>query len=166
MVYKTDQVSCQGIKTIDAPVLFLEDDTPVLQLRKLFVSTHRDISFQDHILRPAACVTDSVAVVAGWPGCVRSEDRDHGFAVGIPGEEQGVDCHIIVDSVGRKERTALIVEVSPLCRHGDKIHRLGTPEITIALSRSEEHTSELQSRGHLVCPLLLEKKKTRRTNKI
>src|SRR5207253_9234677 len=29
--------------------------------------------------------------------------------------------------------------------------------------RSEEHTSELQSRGHLVCRLLLEKKKNRRT---
>src|SRR5207253_9770754 len=29
----------------------------------------------------------------------------------------------------------------------------------IAASRSEEHTSELQSRGHLVCRLLLEKKK-------
>src|SRR5439155_12575780 len=29
-------------------------------------------------------------------------------------------------------------------------------------SRSEEHTSELQSRGHLVCRLLLEKKKRRR----
>src|SRR5437870_6345099 len=28
--------------------------------------------------------------------------------------------------------------------------------------RSEEHTSELQSRGHLVCRLLLEKKKTLR----
>src|SRR5207253_5434862 len=27
-------------------------------------------------------------------------------------------------------------------------------------SRSEEHTSELQSRGHLVCRLLLEKKKS------
>src|SRR5690625_6864625 len=27
------------------------------------------------------------------------------------------------------------------------------------LTRSEEHTSELQSRGHLVCRLLLEKKK-------
>src|SRR5439155_18886867 len=27
--------------------------------------------------------------------------------------------------------------------------------------RSEEHTSELQSRGHLVCRLLLDKKKTR-----
>src|SRR5437660_9724732 len=29
--------------------------------------------------------------------------------------------------------------------------------------RSEEHTSELQSRGHLVCRLLLEKKKNGRT---
>src|SRR5437660_4929319 len=28
-----------------------------------------------------------------------------------------------------------------------------------AVARSEEHTSELQSRGHLVCRLLLEKKK-------
>src|SRR5207253_3765214 len=30
---------------------------------------------------------------------------------------------------------------------------------TIPPLRSEEHTSELQSRGHLVCRLLLEKKK-------
>src|SRR5690625_6732041 len=29
----------------------------------------------------------------------------------------------------------------------------------LAKNRSEEHTSELQSRGHLVCRLLLEKKK-------
>src|SRR5690625_5956901 len=35
---------------------------------------------------------------------------------------------------------------------------------TILLSvRSEEHTSELQSRGHLVCRLLLEKKNERKT---
>src|SRR5258708_39161551 len=31
--------------------------------------------------------------------------------------------------------------------------------LTVALSRSEEHTSELQSPDHLVCRLLLEKKK-------
>src|SRR5690625_5753009 len=31
--------------------------------------------------------------------------------------------------------------------------------------RSEEHTSELQSRGHLVCRLLLEKKKKTYRNK-
>src|SRR5690625_6416522 len=32
--------------------------------------------------------------------------------------------------------------------------------------RSEEHTSELQSRGHLVCRLLLEKKKDKRMKNI
>src|SRR5437870_11385348 len=32
-----------------------------------------------------------------------------------------------------------------------------------AAMRSEEHTSELQSRGHLVCRLLLEKKKKKIT---
>src|SRR5690625_7041024 len=32
--------------------------------------------------------------------------------------------------------------------------------IVALLRRSEEHTSELQSRGHLVCRLLLEKKRT------
>src|SRR5690625_6648113 len=31
-----------------------------------------------------------------------------------------------------------------------------------AVARSEEHTSELQSRGHLVCRLLLEKKNEHR----
>src|SRR5690625_6240184 len=35
----------------------------------------------------------------------------------------------------------------------------GVPDDTHFVVRSEEHTSELQSRGHLVCRLLLEKKK-------
>src|SRR5437870_7359353 len=35
---------------------------------------------------------------------------------------------------------------------------LGTDNVMMAAVRSEEHTSELQSRGHLVCRLLLEKK--------
>src|SRR5437870_10995228 len=36
--------------------------------------------------------------------------------------------------------------------------RRSTPRADCAFTRSEEHTSELQSRGHLVCRLLLEKK--------
>src|SRR5690625_6634068 len=36
-----------------------------------------------------------------------------------------------------------------------------TSTASASSERSEEHTSELQSRGHLVCRLLLEKKKTR-----
>src|SRR5690625_6653400 len=35
--------------------------------------------------------------------------------------------------------------------------------LNVLTGRSEEHTSELQSRGHLVCRLLLEKKKERRS---
>src|SRR5690625_6728602 len=48
--------------------------------------------------------------------------------------------------------------------HSDKYmirHVLRGAHDTHALLRSEEHTSELQSRGHLVCRLLLEKKKTK-----
>src|SRR5690625_6462099 len=37
--------------------------------------------------------------------------------------------------------------------------RILKPAIDLRALRSEEHTSELQSRGHLVCRLLLEKKK-------
>src|SRR2546422_5525976 len=40
--------------------------------------------------------------------------------------------------------------------HKHQPHRTEAPR----LARSEEHTSELQSRLHLVCRLLLEKKKT------
>src|SRR2546429_4678839 len=36
----------------------------------------------------------------------------------------------------------------------------GTDERIVRIRRSEEYTSELQSRLHLVCRLLLEKKKT------
>src|SRR2546422_5407376 len=37
--------------------------------------------------------------------------------------------------------------------------KMSTPKDILASARSEEHTSELQSRLHLVCRLLLEKKK-------
>src|SRR5207249_7081826 len=44
--------------------------------------------------------------------------------------------------------------------------RLGADRAAGARSRSEEHTSELQSRFDLVCRLLLEKKKMLRTSLI
>src|SRR3989449_2329407 len=43
----------------------------------------------------------------------------------------------------------------------DRVLLAGFPA---AMRRSEEHTSELQSRLHLVCRLLLEKKKTKNNN--
>src|SRR3712207_8733897 len=42
------------------------------------------------------------------------------------------------------------------------INSIGLPNK--GLARSEEHTSELQSRQYLVCRLLLEKKQTEETN--
>src|SRR5258708_17203376 len=49
---------------------------------------------------------------------------------------------------------------------GDDLLRLTVSEqiITSVKSRSEEHTSELQSPDHLVCRLLLEKKKSTPTH--
>src|SRR5438309_6300516 len=50
--------------------------------------------------------------------------------------------------------------VSSLRRHNDPRKRNSSPYRSNTLSRrSEEHTSELQSQFHLVCRLLLEKKK-------
>src|SRR2546422_6669721 len=51
------------------------------------------------------------------------------------------------------------------CRHGMKLPSSPSFSSTalpmrVMIRRSEEHTSELQSRLHLVCRLLLEKKKT------
>src|SRR5690554_7783695 len=45
----------------------------------------------------------------------------------------------------------------------DKIQHMPTHRARKATDRSEEHTSELQSRPHLVCRLLLEKKKKQHT---
>src|SRR3712207_7001815 len=41
-----------------------------------------------------------------------------------------------------------------------RVHTGPTPSVIPQANRSEEHTSELQSRQYLVCRLLLEKKKT------
>src|SRR5690625_6219710 len=43
--------------------------------------------------------------------------------------------------------------------HPHQSGRCGCGSTIMMSGRSEEHTSELQSRGHLVCRLLLEKKK-------
>src|SRR5205085_10522531 len=54
-------------------------------------------------------------------------------------------------------------------RHGSQVHAPvsdGRRAVTQLAQRSEEHTSELQSQSNLVCRLLLEKKKKRRTTNL
>src|SRR5690606_40995623 len=59
--------------------------------------------------------------------------------------------------VGSDERCEQGLDISANCR---RIRAHGR-DARYAVQRSEEHTSELQSRENLVCRLLLEKKKKR-----
>src|SRR2546422_10435451 len=52
-----------------------------------------------------------------------------------------------------------VAERREVARSGASSARGPVAALFLALLRSEEHTSELQSRLHLVCRLLLEKKK-------
>src|SRR5437870_8806220 len=60
---------------------------------------------------------------------------------------------------------SVLVAISDVQLPLDGNHVIGIAELVrrrrvVVVHRSEEHTSELQSRGHLVCRLLLEKKKS------
>src|SRR5207253_3987693 len=61
----------------------------------------------------------------------------------------------------RRGRTTFVIahRLSTI-RSADQILAMERGEIVERGTRSEEHTSELQSRGHLVCRLLLEKTNT------
>src|SRR5437870_4391112 len=126
----------------------------------------------------------STATSAGGPG---DEEMILGKIVGVLPlrRRRPLDAAALVllllalEDRGEPRRDALpheSVSLHPLVLPGDA--RLGgvllvggaVPYVTIRSTpprraspgrRSEEHTSELQSRGHLVCRLLLEKKKKR-----
>src|SRR2546422_4954559 len=61
----------------------------------------------------------------------------------------------------RSHQDVLAFHVAEILGHGQAGQAHPQPR---ARGRSEEHTSELQSRLHLVCRLLLEKKKKRKNN--
>src|SRR5687768_18098312 len=67
--------------------------------------------------------------------------------------------------VTRGPRAFFGVRVEPGYFEGAAKRVLLRYRLVLAAVRSEEHTSELQSRLHLVCRLLLEKKKTH-TNRL
>src|SRR2546422_5558074 len=93
-----------------------------------------------------------------------------------------MSAHVIIGAcrLGMVSRTGIISSPLPrwrgaLRRAPRPVHRAHLwgqhvlpprPHDTIDPQRSEEHTSELQSRLHLVCRLLLEKKKKKKTQLI
>src|SRR5687768_17941083 len=78
------------------------------------------------------------------------------------------DALPILTSAWMRSKNSLIRRRAPSlrrflvgCGRGPFQHRLARRARLVEPPRSEEHTSELQSRLHLVCRLLLEKKNTK-----
>src|SRR5690625_3575854 len=83
---------------------------------------------------------------------VRRKRPDYSYVrVGV-----GTPSKLSFPSSHSTSTTAFLVAVARL--YGTSAPLAGIPVMMLS-RRSEEHTSELQSRGHLVCRLLLEKKK-------
>src|SRR5205809_4811615 len=79
-----------------------------------------------------------------------------------PGTTAWVTFHKVVDALSRHFR-CILMDLPNFSKTGPIVYKEGVHAVQtigpVLLKRSEEHTSELQSRLHLVCRLLLEKKK-------
>src|SRR5439155_22913060 len=69
----------------------------------------------------------------------------------LPHKVEGIGASFVPKNFDRSVCDGVIMVTDP--------NAFGMGSVTMITPRSEEHTSELQSRGHLVCRLLLEKKK-------
>src|SRR5690625_5476537 len=98
-------------------------------------------------------VTIIGAGLAGLGAAVHLARAGHRVRVLEAGDTAGGCCSTHEQSGFRFNNGALYMAVPSALR------------AAFARLRSEEHTSELQSRGHLVCRLLLEKKKHSRTRR-
>src|SRR3712207_7515532 len=92
---------------------------------------------------PRSTLFPYTTLFRSWVKALALEDRNGRRAVLVTSDLVGV-------SKGMYDR---------LCAAVEKRHGLSRSQL---LLRSEEHTSELQSRQYLVCRLLLEKKKQER----
>src|SRR5258707_10684691 len=77
-------------------------------------------------------------------------------------------CFVILSAAAISMLHTTQLELRIVKNHGDSIQArylalAGVEKAKALIYRSEEHTSELQSRQYLVCRLLLEKKKKNRT---
>src|SRR5690625_7023546 len=120
----------------------------------LRMRTALSVGFEDSELR------EQLAGAVGTYGIAAGEELPGLPAFTVIG--LNTDGHLWTYSVRSGQGEVVTADVLPSPAGA---HSIGTgPDGAVYMgaylsSRSEEHTSELQSRGHLVCRLLLEKKK-------
>src|SRR5439155_8726913 len=112
-----------------------------------------EVSEKDRATQLAAQAFDA-SVWELWPYLTA------GASIHIPDEETRSSPSALMEWFA-EERITLTFLATPLAEAAlaVKLPRNLSVILSSANHRSEEHTSELQSRGHLVCRLLLEKKK-------
>src|SRR5207249_10548577 len=115
-------------------------------------------------------VTEDYLEASDWPldsgRPLGPEDVDGATKVAILGQTTALNLFGDADPLGQIIRIQKVpfTVVGLLDAKGESSYGWDQDDvILIPLSRSEEHTSELQSRFDLVCRLLLEKKKMRYT---
>src|SRR3989442_2365077 len=104
-------------------------------------------------LRPSACSSGIVRICSCWAETVPPILKEVGFAFTAA-------MYSLAALYGVSAFTQRMNWSSAIRATGVRSGQLnGMPVWRGVVKRSEEHTSELQSRPHLVCRLLLEKKK-------
>src|SRR5690625_3317939 len=112
----------------------------------------------------------AILVLAACGGGSGGSGGNAKIAIGPPASATNTVSKVIleaygIDEDGYEEFQEGFGDAADLVQDGNidiSVGVLGLPAGSIeSLQRSEEHTSELQSRGHLVCRLLLAKKKGR-----
>src|SRR5690625_598243 len=105
---------------------------------------------------------DITPLMANGPAFKSAIDEIIQFA-----EQKSVDVIVGPEArgfiVGCPVAYALDIGFIPVRKEGKLPREVIQVDYGLEYGRSEEHTSELQSRGHLVCRLLLEKKKNQHT---
>src|SRR3712207_7740073 len=81
---------------------------------------------------------------------------EHAEPVRLVDDQSGAEPPAEAGDRGQRRRLA--------AHRVDAVHDHDCPRLGVQPARSEEHTSELQSRQYLVCRLLLEKKKNSTSN--
>src|SRR5437870_8970796 len=89
---------------------------------------------------------------------VRQEDGSSSMVLKAEGDRKLVEFHSVIPTFrhGQKRGQKMYRTVEWVTLLEPEEIRFEGVEGPVDLLRSEEHTSELQSRGHLVCRLLLE----------